>query len=60
LRVPRIRQKREEAAVHQAGDAPASSRGKRVRLGVLEMVGDLVKEGVEQLFQRPPALVAIV
>jgi len=24
------------------------------------MVGDLVKEGVEQLFQRPPALVAIV
>jgi hypothetical protein len=50
----------EEAAVHQAGHATASAGSERERLGIFEVVGDLVKESVEQLFQGAPALVAIV
>ena len=50
----------EQPAVHQAGDPSAASRAERVRLGVLEMVRDLVEERVEELFQRPPAIHAVV
>ncbi len=47
-------------AVHEAVDTPAASRAERLRLGVLKMVCDLVEEGVENLFQGPPALHAVV
>ena len=50
----------EEAAVHPAGDAAASAAGEGFGLGVFEMVRDLVEEGVEQLVEWPPALLAIV
>ncbi len=49
-----------EPAVHQAGRAGAPARAEGVRLGVLEMVGDLVKERGEKLFERPLAFLAVV
>ena len=50
----------EEPAVHPAGNAPAAAGTERLRLGVLEVVCDLVEERVEQLVQRPPAFLAVV
>ena len=50
----------EEPAVHQAGDPAAAARAKRLRLGVFEMVRDLVQEGLEQLFERPRAVDLVV
>ena len=49
----------EEPTVHAAGDAPALPRVERVGLGVLDVVRHLVQEGVEQLFERATAGVAV-
>ena len=46
--------------MHQPRNAAARARPERERLGVFEMVGDFVEERVEQLFDRAPAIHAIV
>ena len=45
--------------MHPAGHASARPRRERVRLGVFEVVGHLVQERVEQLFQGPQPLLAV-
>src|SRR3954447_19546024 len=50
----------EEAAVHPAGDALAGAGVERVGLGVLDVVGQLVEERVEQFLQRPAPPLAVV
>src|SRR3954447_14076333 len=43
----------EEAAVHPAGYAAAGAGREREGLGIFQVVGHLVEERIEQLFQRP-------
>ena len=50
----------EEAAVHPAGNASAAAGVERVGLGVFDVVGHLVEEGVEEFLERTAAELAVV
>src|SRR4051794_37595775 len=50
----------EQPAVHAAGDAAACLGLEGLGLGVFEVVGHLVEEGVEKLLHRAPAEDAVV
>ena len=50
----------EEAAVHPPGDPAAFAGVERVGLGVLDVVGEFVEEGVEKFLQVAAAVLSVV
>lgn len=46
--------------VHSAWDSATFPTLKKMRLGVFEVVSDLVQKGVVQLFERSPTKIAVV